>query len=325
MRRTWILSLLALIALALVASPALAKKKKKKKRGKKGDTAAAVVGPVQIGEWSCYSPPDFAALNATKRAEARQAGYEHVEKLVTGTQREGFKIDSYEALEFFETAFLGRPQLLDTWLAENFTRCKAVAEGKATEADYLDYLTSIGRKLESDQCYKPLTYEYHNFMEVAAAWQFRLHVCKGNKLLIESTGEENGKFTLDDKGKAKQNTYITADGKIVAAGMLEKTDAEGKVGQLLQAEAGEGGLASDMPLGTLLMRFESEDDSYTKYVNIGLSSTFEAPDHGYISFAVNDNTYYDNKFHDVRGAIDYLGLDIYPPVDEDSVSGGLTP
>ncbi len=324
MRRTWTLSLLLLIALALVASPALAKKKKKK-RGKKGEEPAVVVGPVKVGDWTCYAPPDFAALNETNRRQARQAGYEFVEKLVNGKQREGFKIDSYEALTYFETAFLGRPQLLDTWLQENFERCKAVGEGKASADDYLDYLAEIGRKLEADQCYKPFTYEYHNFLEIAATWQFRLHVCKGNKLLLESTKEENGKYTITDQGKPKKNVYIISDGSVVAAGMLEKDDPEGRVGQMFQAEAGEGGLVSDMPLGALLMRFESEDESMTKYFVLGQSMEFEAPEHGYISFAINDNTYYDNKFHDVRGAIDYLGLDIYPPVGEDSVSGGLMP
>ena len=325
MRRTWTFSLLILIALALVASPALAKKKKKKKR-KKGEEPAAQVGPVKIGDWECYAPPDFASLNATKRSEARQAGYEYVEKLVTGKQREDFKIESLDALTYFETAFLGRPQLLDTWLDENFKRCKAVGEGKSSADDYLDYLAGIGRKLESDQCYKPLTYEYHNFMEISAGWQFRLHVCKGDKLLIESTGEDNGKYTVTDQGKAKKNTYVTADGRIVLAGMVAERNADtSTVGTLLQAEAGETGLVADQPLGALLMRFESEDESYTKYQMIGLSSQYEAPDHGYISFAINDTTYYDNKFHDVRGAIDYLGIDIYPPVGEDTVSGGLMP
>jgi hypothetical protein len=321
MRRTWILSLLVLLALAVVATPALAKKKKK--RGKRGEPAAKVVGPVKVGDWTCYAPPDFGALNPTKRGEARQTGYEFVEQLVTGKQVEGFKITSNEAMIYFETAFLGRPQLLDTWLAENFERCKAVGEGKASSADYLDYLTGIGRKLEANECYKPLTYEYHNFLEISTGWQYRLHVCKDNRLLIESTNEANGKYTIKDAGKWKKNTYILADGIVVAAGLLEKGGDQ--VGQVLQAEAGELGLVSDMPLGALLMRFESEDDSYTKYYLIGLSTKFHAPDHGYLSFAVNDTTYYDNTFHNVRGAIDYLGLDIYPPADEDTVSGGLMP
>lgn len=318
MRRSFSLTLLLLIALALIASPAFAKKKKKKK-GKKGEEPAAVVGPVKMGDWTCYAPPDFAQLNTTKRAEARQAGYEFVEQLVSGKQRKGFQIQNNESLIYFETAFLGRPHLLDTWLTENFNRCKAVAQGKTSEADYLDYLSSIGRKLESDQCYKPLTYEYHNFLEISASWQFRLHMCKGNQILVEATSEENGKYTIKDEGKPKKNVYMTADAKVVAAGMLEKDDPEGKVGTVLVPEAGEAGLVPDMPLGVLIMRFESEDESYTKYFPVGLSYEFEAPDHGYISFAINDTTYYDNKFHDVRGAIDYLGIDIYPPVEEDSL------
>ena len=64
----------------------------------------------------------------------------------------------------------------------------------------------------------------------------------------------------------------------------------------------------------------------TKYLTTGFSLQWEAPQHGFISFAVNDNTYFNNAFHDGRGGIDFLGLDIYPAVGEAGTSSeGLTP
>ncbi|MEE2827831.1 MAG: hypothetical protein VX498_01470 [Myxococcota bacterium] len=280
------------------AGPALAKKKKKKK--KKDEPPA--VGLVTIGDWTCYSPPDFAKLSNSDLRVVRAEALDYLMNLVNGKLDESFQL-KVEPLLLFETAFLGRPQLLDGWLADNFVQCKATAEGKSSAADYLVWLGKSARELEEGECYKPLTYEYHNFLDIESDWQYRLHVCKGNKLLLEGTGEENGQYTISDTGKPKKNTYITAAGDPAIP------------------EAGDTGLVPTLPAGALIMRFEAEDQSFTKYILIGLSREWEAPEHGFISFAINDTTYFDNEFRNVNGAIDYLGIDIYPPVDETDSSG----
>lgn len=299
MRRTLTLGLFILLAVALVATPAFAKKKKKKKKG--AEEAPPEPGLIYVGNFPCYRPPDFSKITSTsERKKRRQEGYEVVNALVTGKAKdksgavlEMFQIENDE-YEFFETAFLGRPQLLDDWLAENFAKCEAVGNGKTKEADYFAYLNKIGRNLEADECYRPLDYEWHDFLDIGQGWQRRVHTCKGDKVLIESTGEDNGQYTIADTGKMADNTFITA------------------TGDPNTPEAGEAGLVPEYPLGALLLRFQSEDDSYTKYFMIGAKLEFEAPDHGFLSFAINDTTYFDNKFRDIKGAIDYLGVDIYP-------------
>ena len=47
---------------------------------------------------------------------------------------------------------------------------------------------------------------------------------------------------------------------------------------------------------------------------IGHRAEFKAADHGFLYFSVNDTTYYDNVFHGLGGAVDFLGIDIYPAV-----------
>ena len=152
-------------------------------------------------------------------------------------------------------------------------------------------------------------------MDVQSDWQFRLHVCKGNKIRLETTGQENGKYTVLDTGKYKENVYITADGMPVAgAGKYEKLK---ELPEGVTAEpAGDRGAMAAAPWGAAIMRFEDEDGSATRYEVIGLALEWTAPEHGFISFTVNDSQYYDNQFHDWKGGIDYLGLDIYP-VEED--------
>jgi len=282
-------------SLCLLSAPAFALKKKKKKR--KGQVEAPPVGRVVIGDWTCYGPPDFANMNNSGRRQARSQSLDYLAELVNGQLQEGFLLEG-DPLLLFETAFLGRPQLLDTWLSVNFEQCKLVAAGKVNPADYSSWMGSQARELEEGECYKPLTYELHDYIDIQTGWQLRLHICKGDSILVETTGEENGQFTLEDTGKPKKNKYITAAG-----------DPD-------RPEAGQTGAVTDMPAGALIMRFEAEDESMTKYVLVGHSIKFEADQHGYVSFSINDTTYFDNKFRTDRGAKDYLSLDIYPPVDD---------
>lgn len=293
--RSFRIVLLVVVALAFMGGPALAKKKKKKKGE---EDAPPPVGETMVGDWKCYGPPDFANLNTGQVRMARSDALIYLQALTKGEVMEGFKITG-ESLQYFETAFLGRPALLDDWLQTNFEWCSAVGKGKKKPSEYLAYMQGIGKELEAGQCYKPLDYEYHNFMDVSAEWQFRIHVCKGDQLLIESTGEENGQYTIADTGKMKDNVFITAEGDPNVP------------------EAGELGPVPELPHGALVMRYEAEDGTFTKYVKVGNRLEWVAEDHGYISFTVNDLTYFDNKFRDLKGAIDYLGLDIYPPVDQD--------
>ncbi len=299
-RGAFLLLLVVLVALCVVVTPALAKKKKKKK--KKGAEEPPPVGEVVIGKWTCYGPPDFAGMSDGKRRAARGEALDYLQRFVTGKVMEGFAIEGDEDLTYFETAFLGRPSLIDTWMGENFKRCEAVAKGKTKPSAYLDYLSNIGREFEKGQCYKPLDYEYHNYLDIQSGWQFRIHVCAGDKILVETTGEDNGKYTLEDTGKVKNNKYITA------------------VGDPEQPQAGEAGLVADQPLGAILMRYEAEDGSYTKYESVGFALAWTAPEHGFISFAMNDTTYFNNAFHDGRGGIDFMGIDVYPAIAE----GGTT-
>ena len=304
MRRSMLYILLALLAVALMAPVAMAKPKKKKKKKKGKEEEPPPIGELFVGNLPCFSPPDYSAMTEGQRRMERQKGFQSVNKLVTGqaTGKDGKALTQYKIpnddYDFFERAFLGRPQLLDDWLGENYAKCQAVGNGKMKEDAYITWLRGIGRELESNECYKPLDYEWHDFLDIAQDWQRRVHTCKGDKVLIEATNEENGQYTIADTGKMANNTFITA------------------AGDPNTPEAGEAGPVPELPLGALVMRFQAEDDSYTKYFLIGMQTEWEAPDHGYISFTINDNTYYDNKFRDIKGAVDYLGVDIYPEEGE---------
>ena len=298
-RRTLLVILFTLIAVALVAPAAIAKPKKKKKKRGEEEVTPAPVGEVMIGEWKCYASPQWESLKNTDRLMARSDALNYLSQLVGGTKMEGFALEG-ESLGEFENAFLGRAELVEEWLPVIFDKCKAVGEGKMEPSVFLEDLKTLGWKLEEGQCRNPLTFEYHNFMDIQSDWQFKLHICKDDQILVETTGEKNGQYTVQAKDRLRDSKFITAAGDVD------------------MMEAGEAGLVSDMPLGAMIMKFEAEDESSTKYFYVGTTLEFKAPEHGYVSFAINDNTYFDNKFRDASGAIDYLGLDIYPPADQEN-------
>ena len=306
-KRAFALILLILLVVCFLAAPALAKKKKKKKKRGEEEVTPPPAGEMMVGDWKCYHSPEFAPLSHSDRLMARSLALVYLQDFVTGKVMEGFKLEG-ESLTQFENAFLGRPQLVEGFLPTNFEKCKAVGEGKLDPETYLEYLRKIGWELEAGQCHNPLTFEYHNFMDIQTDWQFKLHICKDDTILVETTGERNGQFTVQAAERLHKSKFITAQGD---PDMLE---------------AGEAGLVPDMPLGAVIMRFEAEDESYTKYYYVGVSLEFKAPDHGFVSFAINDTTYFDNKFRDASGAIDYLGLDIYPPADQEgTIQESLVP
>ena len=68
------------------------------------------------------------------------------------------------------------------------------------------------------------------------------------------------------------------------------------------------------PWGAVVYRFENEQTGEVTCDVLGTSMEFHATANGWISFTVNDVTYYDNTFHEANGVIDYLPLSIYPPV-----------
>lgn len=290
--------LLVILSVA-VASPSFAAKKKSK------EPPPPPVGEVKVGDWSCWAPTDFASLTESQRRIERQKGYDFAWKLISGDQRPGFKVEDTQDLDYFETAFLGRPTLLDTWLPDNYKRCEAVGKGEATPESYLEWLSRIGRELEKGQCSRPFDYEVHQFLDVQTEWQARFHVCKGDKFALISTGTDMSQWQLVDAPKGQTPKFV------------------GAAGDPATPAAGDLGVVGEAPWGALIMRFEYEDGSTTKYIVAGLAMDWEAPDHGFISFAINDNTYFDNKFREVKGVKDYLAITLTPAKSEGTTGGGL--
>ncbi len=290
------------VVMALIAPAALAKKKKKK--GEEEPVA-------EPGAWfdyrgaQCYTPPDFdSEVNEPKRRVMRQETMEQMLRYMRGEINAQFVIEDRK-IESWEMDFLGKPTGIEQFSRENLEQCKKYAVGELGLQAYMSWFAAGGQRATEGDCHDPLAYELHQNLSVEDGWQVRRHVCKDDQVLIETT--TSNKYTVADTGDYDTTTWITPEG-----------DPE-------QPEAGPGYPCETCPVGAVIYKFEYEDGSAPEEIaTLGVSLEFKAPANGYISFTVNDKTYYDNTFHEQNGVIDYLPLSIYPPIqgiDEESYGG----
>ena len=290
MQRWSISILICVVAMALVAPAALAKKKKKDEAPK-----------IEPNSWfdyhgvQCYNPPDYAVEeNEPNRRMLRQHAMEALMSQMRGEINEQFVIDERK-IDAWETDFLGKPTGVEGFSTDNLAQCKKYAEGELGLSDYMTWFAAGGKRATAGDCRNPLAYELHQTLSVQESWQVRRHICIGDQVLIETTA--SNKYTVADTGDYETTPWITPAG-----------DPE-------QPEAGEGFPCPHCPVGAVIYRFEPEDKSQPAVIEVlGASLEYKSENNGYISFTINDVTYYDNTFHESNGVIDYLPLSIYPPV-----------
>lgn len=289
MRRSFLLFVVTLISVALITPAAFAKKKKEE------------APKTEPGTWfeyhgnQCYQPPDFAAeQNEPKRRMLRQNAMDEMAKLLKGEINEQIVVDEYK-FDLWETDFLGKPKAIEPFTAENLDQCKKFADGELGLSAYTKWLAEGGKRATAGDCHNPLQYELHQNITVQEGWQVRRHMCLGDQVLIETT--KDNKYTVADTGDYDTTPWITPEGDPA------------------QPEAGPDYPCPHCPVGSVVYRFEFEEEGKEPVLAVlGASMEYHAPGNGYISFTVNDQTYYDNRFHEANGVIDYLPLSIYPPI-----------
>jgi len=291
MRRWAILFAVVTVTMALLAPAATAKRKKKSDEPP----------PPEPGVWfeyhgvQCYNPPAFdSTKNLGVKGTMRQAAMEEMLRLLRGEVNEQIVVEERK-VDNWETDFLGKPEAIESFVTAGLAQCKAYAEGELGLSAYASWLSSGGDRATEGDCINPLTYELHQNMSVQDGWQVRRHVCQEDQVLIETT--TSNKYTVDDSGDYDTTPWINPDGDPT------------------RPEAGDGYPCPHCPVGAVVYKFEFDDKSQPDIIEtLGTSMEFVATANGYISFTVNDVTYYDNKFHEANGVIDYLPLSVYPPI-----------
>ncbi len=304
MPRRTLTTVVTIVAMALIAPAAMAKKKK-----------SAEPPPPEPNSWfdyhgvQCYQPPDFASeANEPKKRMMRQHAMDAILSLMRGEINEQLVVDERK-IDDWEIDFLGKPVAIEPFLTENLAQCKLYAQGELGLKAYADWVAAAGKRATAGDCHNPLIYELHQTMTVQDSWQVRRHVCVEDQVLIETS--KTNRYTVADTGDYGTTAWINPSGACVnieGAGVVQ-VECPPALTPVDPASLP----CPECPWGAVVYRFEDEVTKEITLGTLGTSMEFKATANGWISFTVNDATYYDNVFHEANGVIDYLPLSIYPP------------
>ena len=276
-------AMLALLVIALAPHDASAKKKKS------AEPVAPKLGWVQEEGWknACYYPPDWASLDEMDRRTSRAKVLGELEKQWSGARSDGVSFTP-ETIEDADTTLLGRPEQIESIAAQNLTLCQGVATGQATADQWQSWLRALPGKLTAGECMLPLDYTMFDYLEIGTGWQRPLSICQGNKIRISGTPKD--KYRVRDDGP-----WITVAGD----------PAKPTFGGDWPCNV-EGCLE-----GMLTMKFVTLS-GVEIIIPVGQELTWTAPEHGEISYRINDTTFYDNTWFKSGSMQDRTAIEISP-------------
>jgi hypothetical protein len=278
---------------------------------------APPLGWVTRGSLQCYAPPDFAAeTNELRRKQLRSDTWSQLHAGFSG-QVEGAQQMESERIDALELVLLGYPDRIEPFSRQTFERCSEVGKGGDAEA-FATWLHKSAKRLSAGDCNRPLVYEVHDNIKIESGWHQRYHMCEGDKITIE-VGSGAFLYTVYDTGEFERNVYHGILGDMVNPVTPGAPCQDCRAGELLmrfEADSGGDEIFPFMPLPPdtdFDVLYAEHEDSGHKF-----AIEYEAPEHGYISFRINDDTYYDNLFFEdpKRGYIEYIPFDIYPIIGE---------
>ena len=277
-------NLMSVLVLSFFAFPAAAKK-------------AKVVAPLEgwnqedtkdlLWKGQCYYPPNFEKFAETERRMARQKTLEAMKSQWSGARDDGVAFDAV-LIDDVETTLLGRPERIEDIVKKNLDFCKSVMGAGASTDAWQNWLRNVPGQLTAGECNNPVNYQLIQYLEVAKGWQQPIHFCKGDRVNIEAT--KNDMYRISES-----SPWINAEGDTAqrATGPEYPCNIEGCfVGMLVARFVTDGGVENVFP--------------------IGVGASFEAPEHGTLTWQVNDTTYYDNVFKSSGPITDHTTITVSP-------------
>jgi len=256
---------------------------------KKTVVTAPVVGWHAEEGWkgACYNPPGWESLEDTQRRIARQTALEEMKRQWRGLRQDGVQFTE-ETVDDVETTLLGRPEHIEMVSRRNLELCKQVMGAGASTGEWAEWMKSLTPSLTAGECTHPFDYQLIQYLDINHLWQENIHFCKGERAIVTAS-------TTDKYRIAKQGPWINADGDPDRRASRPDLpcNTEGCFeGQLVGRFVTESGVTTVFPMGT---EFQ-----------------FEAPEHGFFSFTVNDDTYYDNQWRGTGAVTDHTSVTFTP-------------
>jgi hypothetical protein len=236
---------------------------------------------------ACYFPPVWDELQKAERSMARQAALQAMKSQWLG-DRDDVVAFERSIIEGVENTLFGRPEQIEAVSDTNAQHClDVVASGASVDAwqRWLSEITALSRQ---DECATPLDYQLVQYLKVDSGWQEQVPMCKGDRAGFS--------VSVNDLFR------ISADGAwLNAAGDADRAATESSL-----PCNWEGCLS-----GMLIGRFVTEQGIETVFP-IGTQRVFEAPEQGFLSFAINDDSWADNEWRSNGTVTDHAAVTISP-------------
>lgn len=235
----------------------------------------------------CYFPPDFDKMLESDRKAARQTALEQMILQWRGDRDDGMSLDA-DTLESLEIAHLSKPTFIESTSRSNLEKCKTYMTGGDAGA-WQSWLSALVGEITAGDCKTPaMTYTLFDYLDINKGWQRPIPMCKGDKAKIWATTAD--KYRLSDSAP-----WITAEG-----------------------DPNQRATTTEYPcniegcyVGMLVGRFVT--DTGTEIVfPIGAEKYFTAPDHGTLTWSINDNSWYDNRYFKSATIEDRTAVTIEP-------------
>ena len=272
---------LILAALLVLGSSADAEAKKKRKKKRKGPPPTGWVDSDE-GQPACYHSPQWDALNEIDRRMKRSEAMDEVLNQWRGQRSDGLSFDE-SVIDDVETVLLGRPEKIEKFIADNVTQCLS-----GDQMEWQRWAKGLKAVLTAGECNTPLDYTMFDYLDIGTGWQRPLKICKGNRIRI--SGSHKDLYRIADG-----TPWINVDGDPNKPTLSPEwpCNLEGcKEGMLTMRFVGKSGMESIVPVGT--------------------STNFTAPEDGEISYRINDNSFYDNIWHQSGSVIDHTSIEVSP-------------
>ncbi len=235
----------------------------------------------------CYFPPNFDEMQITDRRMARQKALEAMKQQWLGNKDEIVSFDA-RMVDDLDTVLLGRPEEIEMVAKKNAELCQPVMANNGDTGSWSSWLGSLPGKLTAGECNTPLDYQLIQYVDLGLGWQENIPMCQWNRARIQASTKDL--FRIEENGE-----YINAAGDLTQP----STDPEFPCNF-------EGCYK-----GMLVGRFVTDGGIETIFP-IGLEKVFEAPEHGTLSFQINDTTAWDNAWRSQGTITDHTSVVISP-------------
>jgi len=251
---------------------------------------APKIGWHQEETWSvaCYYPPEYEKMLELERLEARDKALEAMFSQWKGERADGvsFTEESIEAIEF---VLLSKPDKIQELSRQNLEKCREVATGAISTADWATWGTQLPASLTAGECSRHFENTVFDYLNITTDFENSFAICKGDKIRVSGTVKDQ--YRISDDG-----AWINVEGDSSSPSLGKETlpcNLEGCFD------------------GMLILKFTDEDGRET-VSPVGAELIYTAPANGSITYGINDDTFYDNIWYQAGGLIDHASVEIAP-------------